>query len=323
MKTISKKYLALFMLIALVLFNACEKEEEIVIVNPPNIPTYNSLDAYWETKTPTAENFIFTAENGTTFTTDNGSVITIPPNALITANGLPVSGSVSVKIKEIFTKSEMMYSGIFPVSYGYVLNSGGEFFIKATQNGSALRIADNMLVEVEIPAQAVANNMQLFFADPIEEPDTMNWVQVEEDSLQGWGNGFNFNSVDTTYQINLDTLTWCNIDGFMPGVTYFDCTFNLTGISGLNNTNTSSFAVFKNENAVWNVGTSGWGSIISNVILETHLADVPLNLVVISVVEGELYSGILDITPIPNQVYSIAMTATTSDDLDQLIQSLP
>jgi len=43
MKTISKKYLALFMLIALVLFNACEKEEEIVIVNPPNIPTYNSL----------------------------------------------------------------------------------------------------------------------------------------------------------------------------------------------------------------------------------------------------------------------------------------
>jgi len=45
--------------------------------------------------------------------------------------------------------------------------------------------------------------------------------------------------------------------------------------------------------------------------------------VVISIVDGDLYSGVLDITPQPNQVYSIAMSATTSDDLDQLIQNLP
>jgi hypothetical protein len=323
MKTISKKYLGLFMLIALVLFNACEKEEE-VIVTPVSI-SYTSLDTYWETKAPTAESFIFTAQNGTTFTTKNGSVVTIPSNALITSSGLPVSGSVSVKMKEIFTKSEMMYSGILPVSYGNVLNSGGEFFIQATQNGNALRVADNMLVEVEIPAQAIANNMQLFFAEPIEEPDTMNWVQVD----QGWfpqdslGSSFGFNAVDSTYEIDLDTLTWCNIDGFMSGVSYFDCTFNLTGITGLDGSNTKAVAFFKNQNSAWNVGVSAWGSIVNDVISETHLADVPLNLVVISVVDGDLYSGVLDITPQSNQVYSISMSITTSDDLDQLILSLP
>ena len=311
------------MLVALVLFNACEKEEE-VIVTPVSI-SYTSLDTYWETKAPTAESFIFTAQNGTTFTTKNGSVVTIPSNALITLSGLPVSGDVIVKMKEVFTKSEMMYSGILPVSFGNVLNSGGEFFIQATQNGNTLRVADNMLVEVEIPAQAVANNMQLFFAEPIEEPDTMNWVQFQQPELpqDSIGSGFTFNSADSTYEINLDTLGWCNIDGFMSGVSYFDCTFNLTGVTGLDNTNTNAFAVFKNENAVWPVGVSGWGSIVNDVISETHLADVPLNLVVISVVDGDLYSGVLDITPQSNQVYSIAMSITTSDDLDQLILSLP
>lgn len=311
------------MLVALVLFNACKKEDDVVIFTPPNTTTYSSLDSYWEAKGPIAEIFNLMAQDGAIFTTTYGSVINIPPNALITENGLPVTGSVSVKMKEVFTKSDMMYSGIYPVSYGNILNSGGEFFIQATQNGNPLRVADNMLIEVDIPAQAIANDMQLFFAEPIEEPDSMNWAVND----QGWQDsavaGFTFNSVDTTFEIDLDTLTWCNIDAFMSGITYFECTFNLTGIIGLDNTNTSAVAFFKNQNSAWKVGAYGWGSIEENVVTENHLADVPLNLVVISVVDGDLYSGVLDITPQPNQVYSIAMSATTSDDLDQLIQNLP
>ncbi len=310
--------LAIGMMVALCL-GSCNKKE---VVPPPSNETFSSLSDYFNSRQVGSETFTLVAQNGATFTTAKGSKITIPPFAFSHANGTLVTGTVTIKVKEIFSNAEMINSRIFPISNGNVLNSGGEFYIKATQNGIPLRVADGVFIEMDIPAQAEDPGMLLFFAGPNEELDSVNWQIAPQDSLS-MGSGFVFNSTDGTYECNLDSLGWGNIDCFNPSVNYFNCEFQLTGVSGLNGNNTNGFAVFKNQNAVWPVGADYWGSISNNVITESHLADVPLNLLVISVVNGQLYYGVLDITPSANQSYTIQMNATTSSALDAIINALP
>jgi len=305
-------------------FAACKKENPTPQPDPqiPSTESFSSLQEYLGTKTVNAQTFSFQAENGTTFTGAKGTIVNIPANALIDAMGNPVTGTVSASLTEVFSNSDIMFSRIFPrAANGNVLNSGGEFNLEITQNGNQLRVADGQFVQVELPAQAEDPGMLLFFAD-----------EAELDSANvGWGNpvdsvssmsGFTFNSADDTYSLDLDSMGWCNIDAFMWSVQYFDIDFNLTGVNGLDNSNTTAFAVFKGENGVWPMGEDNWGTISGNVISETHLADVPMNVVVISVIGGQLYYGLLDVTPQQGMNYDIAMTPTTSAELDAIILAL-
>ncbi len=304
---------------------SCKKKDPAptTAVTNPTTETFSSLQSYLDTKVVPTQSFSFMAENGATFTAAKGSVITIPANALEDLSGNQITGEVTMKFREVFSNSDIMFSRIFPVTYnGNVLNSGGEFKINFTQNWNDLRVVNGQTIAVKIPAQAQDPGMLLFFA---EEAALLDSVDV------GWGNpvdslfsgsGFTFNSVDDTYDITLDSMGWCNIDGFLSNVNYFNTTFNLTGLTGLDNTNSTAFAVFKNQNAVWPIGKAGYGTISNSVINETHLADVPMNIVVISVVGGQLYYGLLDVTPQQGVTYTIPMTATTSAALDAIILGL-
>ncbi|MGB0915204.1 MAG: hypothetical protein ACPGVI_03985 [Crocinitomicaceae bacterium] len=322
MKKLILKFGAFSLAISLSLFSCKKKEVEPATSapTPTTTETFNSLADYFASNAVESELFTVTAENGGQYSASKGSSLTIPANAFITADGQAVTGAVTIKLKEVFSTNDIINSGIFPISNSYILNSGGEYYLEAKQNGNLLRVADGTFVELSIPAQAIDNNMELFFAAGGEDVDSVNW-EVQPDTLAN--SNFSFNSADGTYDLVLDSLGWGNIDAFDWSVMYFDCDFNLTGLSGLDNSNTTAFAVFQGQNSVWPTGVPSWGTISNNVISETHLADVPLNLVVISVVNGQLYYGLLDITPQQGTTYSIPMIATTSANLDQVIENLP
>jgi len=293
--------------------------------NQPQGETFASLAAYLNSKTVNAETFSINAGSPSTLNTAKGSVLYIPANAFIDQAGNLVTGNVDIKIKEIFSTADIMFSEVYPVAFNNVLNSGGEYFLEARQNNTVLRVDNGAFINLEIPAQALDPNMELFFGGA-DENAAVNWEPV--DSAQngannGNVNGFTFNTSNNAYNIILDSLCWGNIDAFMWNVTYFDCSFNLTGLSNLDNSNTTAFAVFKDENTVWPVGTASWGGISGNLITESHLADIDMNIVVISVVDEQLYYGLLDVIPADNQTYDIPMISTTSENLDNIISSLP
>ncbi|MFK8038324.1 MAG: hypothetical protein AB8B74_08550 [Crocinitomicaceae bacterium] len=335
-----KNLLTLSILIISIVFWSCNKEKitqnsessknitaksPSVSNNNPSGASFANVQQYLNTWSVQPDQFQFQANTGGTFTTQKGSILTIPANAFSYADNSLAAGTINIKVKEVYTTKEIIKTGIYPVSGTQVLNSGGQFFMEATQNGSPLIVTNGALVDLKIPAQAQDPNMELFLAGPDE--NNAPWEVV--DSIMNGGpntqwpaSGFTFNSADDTYSINLDSLGWGNIDVFLS-TNYFDCTFNLTGLSNLDNTNTNAFAVFKNQNSVWPTGVQGWGSISNSVIQETHLADVPMNIVVISVENGQLFYGLLDVTPVQNQTYTINMVATTSDVLDALIENLP
>ncbi|MFT6500785.1 MAG: hypothetical protein ACJASQ_000895 [Crocinitomicaceae bacterium] len=296
--------------------SSCKKDEVVPAPNPIVEPeTFGSIYSYLDSEPVAVQEFEMIAENGASFTASKGSSITIPANAFITYNGLPVTGNVTITVKEIFSQKDMLFTNILPVSYGEPLNSGGEFFLLAAQNGASLRVADGVFIDLKIPAQAIDNNMQLFMAGQNVNADSVFWGLADTTS------GFTFNSPNNEYELNLDSLGWGNIDAFLSNVTYFDIPFNLTGVSGLDNSNTKAFAVFENQNSVWPIAP--YTGIDNNVIDSYHLADVPMNVVVISVVNGQLYYGLLNVTPQQGLSYDIPMNETTSNYLDQIISNLP
>ena len=321
-----KSLLVLFALGALALtFTQCNDAEEVI---NPSKETVKSIQEYFAENDVESEKVTFQASVGHTFTTKYGSNVTIPANAFTKPNGDPITGEVEFTMKEVYKAKDMMFSGVVPVSNGNVLNSGGQFFMDAQADGEKLNVAEGKFVNLVIPAQGVADNMELFLAQGGEDADSINWVvpdSVQNDTFQGGRGNFNgsfsFSSADGTYNIEMDSMGWGNIDAFMA-ITYFDCTFNLTGVANLNNDNTTAFAIFKNQNSVWPVGVSGWGDITNNVISETHLGSVPMNLLIISVVDEQLYFAIKDFTPEDGEDYTLDLVETTQADLDALIESL-
>ena len=324
-------------LISAVALMSCEKDETEKNIDEPK-ENFESLESFFESQEVESVTKTFNTEEGIEFTTDKGTVVTIPANAFTDKNGEIVSGEVDFKIKEVFSTSDIIFSEIFPISNGNPLNSGGEFFTEALQGGAALDLADGKDIELEIPAQAEDPNMELFFAGEEEFMDSVDWgdpmdtVLVWENDTndqdwenEPWGNGFysgfTFQDASGTYSINIDQLGWGNIDAFL-WVDYFDITFTCTGLEGLNENNLTVYSIFKDQNTVWPCG-EGWGSISDNVIHETHLADVPMNVLAIAVVDEQLYYGILDVTPEEGIDYDIVMKTTTSEKLEELINDLP
>jgi hypothetical protein len=312
---------------------SCKKSEENQDQNVIPIieqETFANLDAFFDSRATQPQEMQLDAAAGGSVTGAKGTVFSFQPNSFVHQNGTPVSGIVNVFLQEVFSSSDMIFNNTFPVAYvSYLLNSGGQYNVYVMQDNEELLLVDGQTYNVSLPAQAIDNNMELFVGvENTEEVGIgrVDWQPVfvveEQDSL-GVNGTFTFNSVDSIYDIEIDSLCWSNIDGFMNSITYFNMEFELTGIEGLDESNTKAYAIFDNENAVWPTGYPSFGSISNNVIYETHLGSVPLHLVVISVVDGQLYSGLLAVTPEMGINYTISMTSTTSDELDALISSCP
>jgi hypothetical protein len=283
-------------------------------------------------------------KNGGIVNAQNGCVITIPPNAFVDKNGNAIVGEVTIEFKDVFSNLDMIREGVFPISGGIQLNSGGQFFIAASQNNNNLQVADTVTIKLKIPAQAQDPDMQLFIAGQNPNPDGVDWGNpIKKDTVvlaPGFtvnpnpkdtlgfrpftppSSTFTFSTQDNSYEIKLGALGWGNIDQFLS-INYFNCEFNLTGVTGLNSSNTNAYAVFKDKNTVWPVGESGWGNISNNLIIERHLGAIPMNILVIAVKNGALYSGVLNVTPQENHPNSIEMKSTTQSELDALVKSLP
>ena len=318
------------------MITSCQKDDVDQIAPPKE--NFQSLDSFFDEQEVESVVKTFNAENGIEFTTVKGTKVKIPANAFENQNGTIVNGEVDFKIKEVFSTSDIIFSEIFPVSNGSPLNSGGEFFTEAIQGGLALDLAEGKDIEIQIPAQAEDPNMELFFAGQEEFVDSVDWgnpmdtvlVWDNDTNNQGWDNepwgngfysGFTFEDANGTYSINIDKLGWGNIDAFLY-VSYFDIIFNCSGVEGLNSNNLTVYSVFKDQNTVWPCG-AGWGSISDNIVTETHLANVPMNVLAIAVVDEQLYYGVLDVTPEQGIDYNIDMKTITSDALEILINDLP
>lgn len=115
----------------------------------------------------------------TVIETENGSVFVIPADAFETENGEPVTGTVNFEIKEAFEDLDIMKAGLTTTSDGELLETGGMFFLDATQNGQKLRLKKGKEILSQLPNLHPEKDMKLFDGE-VQEDGTINWVNPKE-----------------------------------------------------------------------------------------------------------------------------------------------
>ena len=257
MKTISKKYLALFMLVALVLFNACKKEDDSPNSNNNNNNNNNGsnntnivLDFFKDNLNDAKQITSVDITNGNYLFGNYGTSIYISDCSFLDSDGNQVSGIIDFELIEAQTKLDMLkLNKPTFTSDGQLLVSGGILYVNASQNGEDLIINPNCGLEVSMPGYYLNNqdgNMQYFSGD-VDLIGVFGWELEEGDTVTTIGGGND--SLETGFYFQIDSVGWINCDYF------YDTQGQLTGVevelpNGYDGSNSQCFIYYNSINSV-------------------------------------------------------------------------
>lgn len=122
-----------------------------------------------------SQGFVVSAASDTVIETDGGLVIAIPQGAFLDKDGNPVKGNIDFEVKEALDPADILEAGLSTESNGEALETGGMFYLNASQNGKALKIAPKANLYVDVPTDQVLPDMQLFEGKRMKDK-SINWV---------------------------------------------------------------------------------------------------------------------------------------------------
>jgi hypothetical protein len=183
-------------------------------------PEFARAEAFMDTHKIPTQSFTGNAATGFSITGDKGTKVKFPANSFVDGSGNVVSGNVTVTLKEVLSKKDVIFSGVMTESNGQLLESGGELEIKALKDGKNLQInpvLGDTGIKVEVPKVMNNRDMGLF-------------VQQKRDQPQGGGTGggqqpqnpttwvpapyYPFGNGPNSYSFTLPGFTWVNCDRF-------------------------------------------------------------------------------------------------------------
>ncbi|SFT89010.1 hypothetical protein SAMN05216474_2963 [Lishizhenia tianjinensis] len=240
----------------LVVAVSCKKDVDEPTTNPPSgNPTVNTdnkaaqlLNTYFESQ---KQNITVDLSNTYYFQGQKGTMFYLSGNNFEDGNGNPVTGTVDITLVENYSKLDMLMTNkVTLASNGSggaeVLISGGEFYMEIAQNGNLVEVVNPIQV-VTAPGQASPVGSMQLFDGTTDALGNITWTAnndtltiVQDSSGTGYGYGWT------------DSLSWINCDYFM-GNTGPQTGVSVNVPSGYDNTNTTVFMVFTNENAVTGV----------------------------------------------------------------------
>ncbi len=142
-----KQLLHSALIIAAILgFTACRKNDTIVAP----VAADQKVKAFFDANAPKYESFTIDASAGGSLVTGKGTKISFPANAFKKINGQPVTGNVTVQVKDIFQASDMLLGNRPTEASGEMLISYGEMTVKANQGSDELQL--NAPAQVVVPA---------------------------------------------------------------------------------------------------------------------------------------------------------------------------
>jgi len=194
---------------ALVSITACKKDK--------STPNYAKADDFMASHAIKEQSFTGNAGTGFTLTGEKGTKVTFAPNAFIDGNGNTVSGNVTVTLKEVLSKKDVLFSGVLTESNGQLLESGGEILVKAQKDGAALRVnpaLQNDGARVEIPKVMNNKDMGLFVQDKRQQGGASGNNQQQSPYTWTPAPYYPFGNGPNSYTFSLPSFTWVNCDRF-------------------------------------------------------------------------------------------------------------
>ncbi|HRP00414.1 MAG TPA: hypothetical protein PLN54_13340 [Flavobacteriales bacterium] len=240
--------------LSVALLVGCKKEDgEDSAPSVPGTPTANTLLALFDQHVEDATQlFTLNAASGGSIVGQDGVSMFFPPNAFRTQTGSVVTGTVQVELVEVLTVGDMLWLNKRTVGNdnGQLrpLVSGGQYYLNVTQNGQALRLAENAGT-VNVPAlNGWDPNMQLF-SGTVDANGIITWDPFAYSGI--------FDQDTLGYSFPNDSLGWVNCDYFMSQTP-------LTGVqvvcpSGHNGSNTLVWLIFPDQNSLTGLVSAGSG----------------------------------------------------------------
>ncbi len=202
---LSKNTMITALVIAMSL-GACKKKD------PDPTPSTNSgttlaqdqamIQSFFDEHRPAAEKFTVDAGSSQYINTQDGTILHFPAGVFVDAQGVPLTGNVTVYVREYNVASEMILGDRPTITVdGRLLESEGEFFIDAEQTGKEVRLEPGR-AQVIIPVDSA--------------------VGVVNQEMQAWDGDTSYQTITTgyTYQNVLETVTMTHY--INPGVTWED-----------------------------------------------------------------------------------------------------
>ena len=202
----------ILLMTAAILSTGCQKE---LSSNKKTTTAVNLWDGF-AARQPGPQLFTVTTAFASNLFGQKGTRLQIPANAFITAAGAPVTGQVNIELREIYEVWEMVLYNKFTQSGTQPIESGGEFFIRATQNGQELRLAPNLILRASLPAANPLPGMQVFYGSRFDSAGASNFSwQLAEDRITN-NVSIAMDSVNMgSYLMEVDSLAWINCDRFI------------------------------------------------------------------------------------------------------------
>lgn len=279
-----------------------------------------SLASFMEQYAPAEQQFTVDATEEFRITGEKGIEVTFPGGSLLDGNDQPVTGEVTIRLIELYSKTDIMLSGLSTESQGDLLESGGEFYLVAEQDGEALTLNPingqwtNNPVQVRFPvAPDNAPDMILFSGGPSDQnPEELTWI-VSNDRVVGIDKGY--------YAFPLPDLNWTNLDKFAnyPG-DRTNITVQVTSNSAGGPLDVQAWLVFKDMKSV--IGMPGsttagtWYDDLLPVGLEVTIVAIG------SDASGRLYLGSMDILTAEDQTYTVHAEQVNDQEAEDFMQGL-
>ena len=130
-------------------------QPKVVIYSGGKRPVEN-LDQFFLENRIAGQTFLVDPSRRTTIVGSRGTRLTIAANSFVDTTAWPVKESVRLYLNEVFTRSEMILSGLTNTSEDRILESAGQILIEARTDKQRLELTSP--ITVDLPLQAGVDN---------------------------------------------------------------------------------------------------------------------------------------------------------------------
>jgi len=266
-------------------------------------------------------------------TGNQGTKVIFPANSL-GLNGSPVTGNVTIELVEIYGKGAMVLQnmstkGKKPNGDEEALNSAGEYFINAKQNGTQLDILSSVTIESKPVDATTIGQMNIFRAgDELEDEDL--WTEVDENGDNEPDVAEIFQGEDPitheiyeTFSFPVQSFGWTNLDR------WYSFTGQLTDLfvdvpDEYNQTNCKVYLSYDGETGLANMDT--WDA--GQQMFTEHFGRIPVgkevHFIMIAEIDDVLHYAIQQATIVDGHIEVIpSLQPTTEAQLNTLLDALP
>ncbi len=317
MTTFTQSVKYAFLLVIIFISHSCKKDT-LIDISPGPGSGYASVKDFFVQHGNPMQTFSINPQITNIITGSQGTSFTVLPNTLLDSVNQPPSGNVTVQLIEIYTVKDMILSNKPTTSFGQILHSGGEIFIRFVANGISYYPAQG--INITMPNTGVGpaiQNAEIFWGIPDTTPPGIAWVPDSSINITSDSSGNNY-----MYWLPNLNYNWINCDAFYasPPVTNVTVTTQVSGGNG-ETVDMYLFLVFKNINSVM--------AIYYLSSPNTYTAyDIPVGMEAVAVGIGvgritkKSYFGKTSTTVSQSQTVPLTITQTTANQIKIELQNL-